>query len=253
MGCASELAKKYATQQPVIIGRQHTSQSEATLIDKVWNKSHIYKDLTPQTDESWWKSPIVMQAIRLTALWPWNIKEFLHEQLCKDLKNIHCNAADKSYIDLVTDHFPEQDNAQYTLFVLLTKDNKLRENINRPRQGHQMAIGYEDIGKFLYKEINQSLRKYVSKDNINQQFAAIRSMKTLKEENKLFNQMIKMACDDKMDDNVKQAFCSALNAVHHIMKPALTNAQKIYEKRNIERMHIKSENSNTSGMSTSRG
>ncbi|MFZ4762213.1 MAG: hypothetical protein ACOYK8_05325 [Alphaproteobacteria bacterium] len=91
--------------------------------------SHLYENLQLPLEKDFWQKAGAIQAVRLTPLWPWTQKPLLSDMSNKLLDKTHKNTADISYLDLYTNILPHLSPPSETLFVLLTHDAPLIQQL----------------------------------------------------------------------------------------------------------------------------
>ncbi len=94
----------------------------ATLRDS----SHLYGQMPFPASVKLGEMPEMVQAVRLTTLWPWARKGLLSTVSAGTLDTIHKNTADVSYLDFFANELPKKADPSNTLFILLTHDGPLR-------------------------------------------------------------------------------------------------------------------------------
>ncbi len=94
-------------------------------LKKLSETSYIFSDTRLRSDEKWWEKSEALQALRLTKLWPWSLKQNLTENMKDKLNSCHKNTADMSYLKLYTDILPKLSPPEKTLFIIVTNDSPL--------------------------------------------------------------------------------------------------------------------------------
>lgn len=94
-------------------------------LKKISELSHIFSDVELRNDDKWWEQSEVIQALRMTKLWPWTLKGNLSEDIRALINSCHKNTADMSYLKLYSDIIPELSTPQNTLFIIITNDGPL--------------------------------------------------------------------------------------------------------------------------------
>lgn len=209
-----ELIKNYSPDKLALIENLPTIENSDPLNQdyrkKISEKSHLFADIKLPTGVAWWEQHEAIQALRMTRLWPWSLKENLSEESKGKLKQCHKNTADTSYLRLYTDILPKVSKPQNTLFILLTNDgplidqfleastgmamtskkeqyqnqkgqkstettefkpsnvyNELGLTEREPREyPHQAAWAGLEFVRFAYKEVLDSIKNYLSKDEL---------------------------------------------------------------------------------------
>ncbi len=191
------LPKKYTDHDNHIINDAY--------IGKLSEYSHIFSDTRLSKDTKWWEKSEAIQALRMTNLWPWSLKNAFSEETKIMINNCHKNAADMSYLKLYTDTLPELNDPKNTLFILLTHDaplikqfletstsisktsiseqknvknskkievfteSKIYEQFSLTKRNleeypHQAAWVGSEFVRFIYKEILDSIKGYIGKN-----------------------------------------------------------------------------------------
>ena len=175
---------------------------------KISDKSHLFSDIQLPTNIAWWEQHEAIQALRMTNLWPWSLKDNLSEKSKGNLKKAHKNTADESYLKLYTDILPELSDPKNMRFLLLTNDAPLIKQFLEVSTGitkiskkehhhqikgqksadiiefkqsdiydelgltkrepqeypHQLAIAGSEFVRFAYKEVRDSIKVYIPKN-----------------------------------------------------------------------------------------
>ncbi|MDX1974125.1 MAG: hypothetical protein SFT92_00450 [Rickettsiales bacterium] len=173
---AMQIAKAYmhtmATQfQPEIakqMGATPNALARETLHSAVLKaSSQHYADMPFTHIPKVWETPEALQAIRMTSLWPWDQKPVLGNMAKDMLDKSHFNTGDRSYLDLYTGNLPTITDPKNSVFILLTHDAPLQNQMLECATGvnyHMARIKSDKKGEgkvkhpvYAYSTIHENL------------------------------------------------------------------------------------------------
>lgn len=203
---------------PSVDDMVNTGAITPNCLRKTSEQSHIFSDVNLKNDDKWWEQSEVIQALRMTKLWPWALKGNLSEDTKALINSCHKNTADMSYLNLYSDIIPTLGEPQNTLFMLITNDGPLIEQFLEVSTGvaknlvkepydakggrrtkkntvfapssiyEQLALSKKEPGeyprqaawagsefvRFAYKEVLDSVKDYIEKDELRSLFKIIK-------------------------------------------------------------------------------
>ena len=187
---------------------QHATKQEREYhlpkLSELSQNSHYFASRTLSKTIDFWQHNESIQALRLTELWPWKLKNMLSETTANMLKQSHKNTADKSYLYLLSNILPEQSNTLQTLYILVThdgplikqclevstgialhgdeefKDSTIHKRLNlakRPLDGYprQLALTGGEFCNFIYRELLAAISPYIASEERSYLSQAIRT------------------------------------------------------------------------------